>query len=281
MAGAQRLKSFSEAVTTDSEKPAVLEEASRRVGELLHRTILSSAIMSSALEIPKFSGLIKENVFSDHFSGSTGVRAMIEDMKLLKPLDPEKPSDPDKAFELIARALAEQSAVNGEMVIAAAVVVLSHSTADDVFTGACNLAVRLDPSKWIPELNLERTFTLRTLNEQGAAGVFATEFERFKKQLPGKSLPKRGKLFFRHVPIVHNSMFSPTDPQYFRLSALKEADDLRISIVHGSSLPRITPERSKNTALFLHEASTTALRSLAFAYSLRLDPNIFLKPAQR
>jgi hypothetical protein len=70
------------------------------------------------------------------------------------------------------------------------------------------------------------------------------------------------------------------DPEYFRLSVLKEADDLRNSIVHGNALPRIELERSKNTMLFLHEAAATALRSLAYSYPLPLDMTVFLPPSR-
>jgi hypothetical protein len=163
------------------------------------------------------------------------------------------------------------------MVIAAAVIVLSHTTADDVFTGACELALAIEPSKWIHELNLDRTFTLKTLNEKGQQGVLALELERFRKRLPAKSLPSRAELFFRQIHIIHNPMFKSTDPQYFRLSALKDADDLRNGIVHGSGLPRVDLERSKNTMLFLHEAATTALRSLGNAYRLPLDYQLLVK----
>jgi hypothetical protein len=258
-------------------KPALIEEASRRITELLRKTMVSSSIMGSALEIPTFSHMIKDKVFSDHFSGSSGLRTFIEDVKLLQPIDPEKPGDPEKSFEIIARTLAEQTAVNGEMVIAAAVIVLSHSTADDVFTGACDLAIRLDSAKWIPELNLERKVSLKTLREKGTNAIFGMELERFRKQLAGKSLPSRAELFFRHVPIHHNPLYSSTDPQHFRLSVLKEADDLRISIVHGRALPKIDLKQCRKTMLFLHEAAITALRSLGFLYPLRLDPGAFAK----
>lgn len=229
--------------------------------------------MTSALEIPKLSPLLRQKVLRDHLAGVTGLRALLKQVTIAN-------YDPAKDFDKIAETLAEQTAVNGEMVIAAAVVVLSHSTVDDVFAGACDLAIELDPTKWISELNLDRNVPLKVLKEQGADGVFALELERLKKQLPNKSLPRRAELLFRHVSIRHHEkMFTPTDPQYFRLSTLKDADDLRNSIVHGSMLPRIDLEQSKNTMLFLHEAASTALRSLAYSYPLPLDMPVFLGQA--
>lgn len=218
--------------------------------------------MTSALEIPKMSDVLKQRVLRDHFAGVTGLRAVLQEVGV-------------EDFGKIAKVLAEQTAVNGEMVIAAAVVILSHSTADDVFTGACDLAVELDPAEWISELNMQRAVTLRDLKEKGVDGVFALELARFRKRFPAKSLPSRAELLFRHVQIRHHYMLKVTDPQYFRLSALEEADDLRNSIVHGTPLPRIDLEQSKNTMLFLHEAAITALRSLSFSYPLPLDPTIF------
>jgi len=128
---------------------------------------------------------------------------------------------------------------------------------------------------------MERTVTLKTLTDKGVDGVLATELARFRKQLSAKSLPTRAELLFRHVSIRHNErMFRPEDPQYFRLPTLKEADDLRNSIVHSSTLPRIDLERSKNTMLFLHEAAATALRSLAYSYLLPLDWEVFRPSGQ-
>ena len=103
--------------------------------------MVSQSIMTSALEIPKISGALKEQVLRDHVAGVSGLR------ELLREVAADKPDAPVMDFETVAEALAEQAAVNGEMVIAAAVVVLSHSTADDVFTGACDLAVELDPGE--------------------------------------------------------------------------------------------------------------------------------------
>jgi hypothetical protein len=159
--------------------------------------------------------------------------------------------------------LAKQAAVNGEMVIAGAVVILSHSLADDVFTAACEMAVELDPAKWISELNMERTIKLRDLREQGSAQIFKRELEAFKKQLPDKSLPNRAKLFFRHVPIVQNDMFTPKDPQYYSDRVLGEADSLRIDIVHRNGLLRTNLKESAGEVVlargFGHRSAVTGI----------------------
>ena len=85
---------------------------------------------------------------------------------------------------------------------------------------------------------------------------------------------KRADVFFRHVPIKQNPVFGPQDPQYFRLSALEEADTLRHDIIHRNGLLRVNLGQSTDTMLFLHEAANVALRSLGYAYSLRFDPAI-------
>jgi hypothetical protein len=62
--------------------------------------------------------------------------------------------------------------VNAESVLSAAAIVLAHSNADDVFPGACGLAIELAPDEWKAELNFERKITLGKLREKGAEGVF-------------------------------------------------------------------------------------------------------------
>jgi hypothetical protein len=242
-----------------------LAHASRSCSELLRRTMISQAILASALEIPKMSDAIRERMLRNHVSGATGLRELLRDPKLFTS------DDPDRDFPKIAELFARQAAVNGEMVIAGAVVVLSHSTADDVFTAACGLAVELDQRSWISEINPERTVSVRDLRDKSLEGIFEIELERLKKQMPDKSLPNRAELFFRHVPIVQNDIFGSTDPQYFRASTLKEVDDLRNDIVHRNGLVRVNLKQSTDAMLFLHEAATTALRSLGYAYNIPLD----------
>jgi hypothetical protein len=254
--------------SADESAPRV--DPAQRCSELFRRIVVSESILTSTLEIPKTSDVLKQRVLGDHFAGVTGLRSLLGEMRVLKPYDPVKD------FDMIAEKLAEQTAVNSEMVIAAAVVILSHSTADDVFTGASELAIELDAEEWISELNMERTVTLKVLREKGADGTFALELARFRKRLPSKSLPNRAELFFRHVKIRHHTMYKSTDPQYFSQPSLKEADDLRNRIVHGNALPRIDIGRSRNTMSFLHEASMTALRSLAHSYALPLNMEIVM-----
>jgi hypothetical protein len=242
-----------------------LARASRRCSELLSRTMISQSILSSALEIPKMSEAFRERMLRDHVSGATGLRELLRDSKLFTS------DDPDRDFPKIAELFARQAAVNGEMVIAGAVVVLSHSAADDVFTGACSLAIELDPKSWISEINPDRTVTVRDLRDKGAEQIVEIELEKLKNQIPDKSLPNRADIFFRHVPIVHNGIYSATDPQYFRASTLKEVDDLRIDIVHRNGLVRANLKESTDALLFLHEAALTALRSLGHAYNIPLD----------
>jgi len=79
--------------------------------------------------------------------------------------------------------LAKQTAINAGMLISAAAVILSHSTADDVFTEACKLAIDLDNDKWISRLDLDSKVSLRLLKDKGATGVFAEELQRYKARL--------------------------------------------------------------------------------------------------
>ena len=83
------------------------------------------------------------------------------------PIEAGKPFELDKVMALVADGLAKQTAVNAELVISAAVVILSHSTADDVFTEVCKLAIDLDPDKWIPLLDPERKVSLQVLRNKG------------------------------------------------------------------------------------------------------------------
>jgi hypothetical protein len=233
-----------------------------RCAELLHRVMTSQATMSSAHELPKVSDALKERVIQGHLAGESGLLAMFSQLTV-----PES-FDPAKEIPRIAKQMAEQTAVNLEVIISAAITVLSHSTADDVFTGACELSMDLAPKDWISELNLERKISLRSLIENGSEAVLADQLRSFRGQLGSKSLPARAEIFFRHVPLQHHQSIPKRDPAYFRLSTLKEADDLRNLIVHGSRLPRIDPILSKNTMLFLHEAALVAIRSVITAYHI-------------
>jgi hypothetical protein len=226
--------------------------------------------MSSALEIPKASSALKDIVRYEHRAEVTGLRSLLKEMM------PTETRETVREFDEIVEFLSQQTAVNCERIIAAAVVVLSHSTADDVFTAACELAIELDPATWIPELDMKRTVPIGLLKQKGLSGVFADELERLRRKIPRMSLARRAELFFRRVTIRHHPMFGPADVRYFRLSKLKEADDLRNSVVHGSGLPQIELDLSSSTMLFLHEAAITAMRSLATSYRLPVEWTILL-----
>jgi hypothetical protein len=224
--------------------------------------MMSQATMSSALELPKVAEALKDRVTRSHLTSGSALRALFCDLKV--------PDGWNESVEIprIAKGMAEQTAVNLEVIISAATIVLSHSTADDVFTGACELSIELSPADWVSELNLDRDVSLRSLIEKGADRVLEDELESFRIRLGKKSLPVRAEMLFRHVPVKHHDQIPKTDPAYFRMSALKEADDLRIRIVHGSGLPRIDRNLSKDVTLFLHEAAFVAIRSVIAAYQI-------------
>lgn len=249
-------------------------EASRRCTAIFHRITISQAIVSSALEVPKVSDTLAKEVLRSHLTGETGLAEALSG--LLQPLDPGKPLDPAKSLELIAGGIAKQTVINTEMVIAAAVVVLSHSTADDVFTAALEIAIDLDPNEWLSEISLEHKVTLKQMYEESVEGVFAKALKSFRNQLGRKeSLPSRADLLFRHIKILHNSNFEAKDPRHFKTALLKGADNLRMRIVHGTGLPKIDIDHSKSTMLFLHEAAFTAIRSVGAAFKLPLDMEYF------
>ena len=249
-----------------------IESASRRCGELFHRVTLSQAIVTSALEVPRVSAELTEKVRQSHLSGESGVRDVLTRYKLIVPIEAGQPLEPEKVLPLLADGLAKQAAVNVEMVISAAVVILSHSIADDVFTEVCKLAIDLDPAKWVPLLNLQSKITLESLRNKGFDGVFEEELQRFKAQLGGRSLPNRAKLLFQQIPIQMNQSIPKGDPMYFSVSKLKDADVLRHDLVHGNGLPHIEPTSGTVCAGFLHEAAHTALRSVISACGILTKP---------
>ncbi|MGB7438979.1 MAG: hypothetical protein WBR26_23680 [Candidatus Acidiferrum sp.] len=261
-------------MATPEQRPIVdlprLTLASRKHAEALRRVILNQVNMSSALELPKLSEAFQQHISSELFASGSALPEFLRDMASPQPTD----SSPD--LDKIAEALIQQASATGENVIASAVVLLSHATADDVFTSVCESAIDLDPAKWITELNMERKIPLSLLREKGAAGVFALELDKLCHQVAAKPLPSRAELFFRYVKIRHHPKFSPADPEYFRISKLVDADELKNSIAHGSTVPQIDLDLSKRTMSFLHEAAMTALRSLAAAYRLPFDWNTLL-----
>ena len=244
--------------------------AIRRYSGLMLRIIISQAIVSSALQVPRVSDKLAQEILRNHLMDETGLADALSE--LLRPLDPATPSGQDKSLELLAEGIAKQAVINTEMVIAAAAVLLSHSTADDVFTAALKIAIDLDPNGWLSEINLDQRVTLEVVCKEGPERLLAWALKSFRNQLGRKeSLPTRADLLFRHVKILHNSKFDAKDPRRFKSRFLKEADDLRVEIVHGTGLPKIDIEHSHRIMLFLHEAAFTAIRSVADEFKLSAD----------
>ncbi|MGC2769832.1 MAG: hypothetical protein WB607_30355 [Candidatus Acidiferrum sp.] len=227
-------------------------------------------MMSSVLENPRVSSELNQQTAAALTTSKVVLQSLLQEIAT------SETADSAMDFEKIAETLARDTAIDGEKVVAAMVVVFSHATADDVFTGACESAIELDPASWIPELNMERKIPLSLLRDKGPAGVFAVELEKLRYQLSDRSLASRAELFFRHVKIRHSPMFGPADAQCFRQSKLVEADDLRNAILHERGLSQIDLDQSRRTMLFLHEAAMTAMRSLASAYRLPVEWNSLL-----
>jgi len=259
-------------MATPEQRPIVdvsrMVAVSKRYSALLRRIMVSQSAMNSALEIAKAADAIKEPMRCEHRPGITGLQS------LLRETTANEVADPVRDFDKIAEFLAQQTSVKGESIMAVAVFLLSHATADDVFTGACDLAIDLDPGAWVSDLNMERKVTLGTLRDKGTSGVFAGELEKLRQQLAAKALHSRAELFFRHVKIRHHPMFDPGDARFLRVSKLKEADDLRNIVLHGTGAAEMELEEANRMMLFLHEAAITAMRSLANAYHLPMEWSI-------
>lgn len=244
--------------------------ASRQCAEHLRRIVFSQSMLTSALDVFATSGAIKEQILSEVPAGKSALRSLLQGIA-----SPE-PADSGIDFDELTDTLAPPTAASTENVIAGAMIILSHATTDDIFTGACESAIELDPASWFSELSMERKVPLSLLRDKGPAGVFALELDKLRQQLSERSLPNRAELFFRHVKIRHHAMFQPPDVQYFRQSRLVEAENLKNNILHESGLPLIDLELGKQIMMFLHEAALTALRSLASAYRLPVEWNILL-----
>lgn len=163
--------------------------------------------------------------------------------------------------------LASQTVLNAAKVLSAACIVLGHSIVDDIFSESCALAIECDPKGWADELNSEKRITLRGVRELGVEGILQEELKRFATQLREKSLPNRAEILFRHAPIAHHSESSKSSPDYFRLSTLKELDDLRHDIVHRSGASRVDISQTIVRIGFFQEAASTAVRTLCNAYN--------------
>ena len=250
---------------------ATAAELNTRLSELILRIAISQSIVGSALEIPKSFDVVQERSFESHRSGQSGILDILLEGKIIKEVSSKDEFDP------FLKALALQTTVNAEMVISAAVIVLSHSTTDDVFTAACQIAIDLAPKEWISELNLKRTVSLEVLREKGADRIFTDELRSYRDRIAGKSLPTRADLLFSHVPIILHSGIPREDAAYFRTSKVKEMDELRHDIVHAEALQRVRLKDGTEAALFLHEAAQTALRSLARRFSLTPQQQVLFK----
>lgn len=259
-------------MATPEQRPIIdvarLLAASKSYSALLRRIIVSQSVMNSVLKLANSSDALKGHVQCEHEPGITGLQSVLKEMTAREAIDSVRD------FDKIAEVLAQQTSVNSESVIAVAVILLSHATADAAFTGACELAIDQDPGAWISDLSMERKVTLGSILEKGTSGVFAAELDKLRQHLSTKPLANRAEQFFRHVKIRHHPEFDPGDFRYFRVSKLKEADELRNSIVHGSGIPEMDLRQAGRTMLFLHEAAIAAMRSLAYAYHLPMEWSI-------
>lgn len=97
-----------------------------------------------------------------------------------------------------------------------------------------------------------------------------------KSQLENKSLPNRADILFRRAPIRRHADVFKGDPCYFRLSKLKEVDDLRRRIVHQSAMDSVRPEQATDAVEFLSEACNTVIRSVAYGYNIPMESGFML-----
>ena len=77
----------------------------------------------------------KKNPFEGRMAGKSPVVQVLTELKGHNLLE-------DRSFSTIAEGLKTQATVDAESVLPAAAIVLAHSTADDIFTGACGLDTR-------------------------------------------------------------------------------------------------------------------------------------------
>jgi len=247
--------------------PETVRRASVRCTELFKRIMVSEAQVSSALQVPDILGALKDNVIRTHMAGESGLRELLSGVLI--------GFDPAKDLPGMAARFADLTALNIETVISGAVVVFSHSTADDVFTEVCWLAIDLDRNRWVKLINKDRQVSLRSVVEMGEAKVVEAELGSYKNELKSASLPCRAKLLFERVPIILNKKLPADSPRHFDEYKLKEADELRHGLVHRNGLSGLAPDSGDKFMGFLHEAAQTALRSLAHAYRFSLDNETF------
>src|SRR5580704_1880526 len=94
--------------------PTAWESAStsRRFAELWHRVSVSQAIVSSSLEVPRVSEELTEKVRNRHLSGETGVQTILDQYKIIVPIQPGAPVETEKVLAILADGLAKQTAIN-------------------------------------------------------------------------------------------------------------------------------------------------------------------------
>jgi hypothetical protein len=236
-----------------------------RLERMFRRIISSGAITFSASHIASVSDALESQVANSHRRQRSGLRAIGKQLTL-----PEG-YDVDRFVEESSQSIAKQAVVNTETLMSVAVLILGHSTADDIFTEACGLSIELDPGSWRKELNLKRTISLAELVDSGQEKIFERELVAYQKNIKQKSLPERADLLFRRVPIRHNPEITKGDASYFTLAKLTHLDELRHLVVHGDGIPRIDREYSQDAAQFLNEAALVAFRSVGVAYRIEFD----------
>src|SRR5271166_51608 len=99
-------------MATPEQRPVInsarLFAASKRYSAVLRRAIVSQSTMSSALEIPKVSGALKDIVRCEHHASVSDVQSVLKEMM------PTETADPVRNFDKIAEFLSQQTAVNCE-----------------------------------------------------------------------------------------------------------------------------------------------------------------------
>jgi hypothetical protein len=233
------------------------EQRCRRVTEIACR-MFDFATISSACQLEVSQA--EEAAFRSHLSPGSGLWPIVTSGAV-------KGVSSEEDVAKIARTLASQTVVSAAKVLSAACVVFGHSIVDDIFSESCAFAIECDPKGWADELDHDRRIPLHEIRELGADGVLHKELKRLAAQLREKSLPNRADILFRHVPIAQHSQSSKSDPDYFRLSTLKELDELRHDIVHRGGVPRVDVSKTVNHVGFLQEAASTAVRTLCNTYA--------------
>jgi len=99
--------------------------------------MMSNATITSALQLPVAFPDFKEKVLRGHMDSNSVMKELVGSVIT--------PAPNEQDFENFAVLLTNQTTLNAETVLAAAVIVLAHSNVDDVFTSVCQIAIDLDP----------------------------------------------------------------------------------------------------------------------------------------